>query len=241
VRVLNDMKVSIHVTPAGANAAAADLLAHWLTTPGVRNAMLAAGNTPLELYRRIGDRKLSLSHLNVFALDEYVGVPLEEPRNCANLIRRTAVQPWCIPASQYFTVSSLEADALASVQRHEQRIEQVGGLDVIVLGLGQNGHLGFNEPGSAEGSGARVLDLDPISTEANRKWFNGDYAPIRGGTVGMKTILSARRVLLLAFGTHKRTAVEAMLRGPRTPACPASLLQKHPEVHVFLDQAAAKD
>src|SRR5688572_23165854 len=102
------MNVSVHSAPGEANPAAATLLSAWLTTPGVRNVMLAAGNTPLELYRLIAERHLPLSHLNIFALDEYVGVPVDEPRNCANLIRRTAVEPWRVPPSQYFTVSSVE-------------------------------------------------------------------------------------------------------------------------------------
>jgi len=233
------MKVSIHPDAGSANARAADLFTGWLTLPGVRNVMLAAGNTPLELYRLIGERRLALCHLNIFALDEYVGVPREEPRNCANLIRRIAVEPWGVPAGQYFCVSSLEPEAFASVRAHEQRIVEAGGLDVLILGLGQNGHLGFNEPGSAEDSPARVLDLDPVSIEANRKWFSGDYAPARGVTVGMKTILSARRVLIMAYGAHKTAAVRAMVEGPRTPACPASLLQGHPEVTLFLDENAA--
>ncbi len=233
------MKTLIHPKADSANAVAAVLLGDWLTQPGVHNVMLAAGNTPLELYRRVGERRLPLAHLQVFALDEYVGVPREEPRNCANLIRRTAVEPWGVPPDRYFNVSSLEAEALASVTAHERRIEAEGGLDVIVLGLGQNGHLGFNEPGSAEDSSARVLELETISIEANRKWFGGDYAPAKGVTVGMKTILAARRVLVLAYGAHKTAAVKAMVEGVRSPACPASLLQRHPDVTLFLDPAAA--
>src|SRR5438552_2714135 len=134
------MNLSIHQSSAAANSAAADLLATWLIAPGVRNVMLAAGKTPIELYRLMGERGLPGSHLNVLALDEYVGVPREEPRNCANLIRRAAIEPWRIPSAQYFTVSSVEADALASVRAHEQRIRNMGGIDVIILGLGQNGH-----------------------------------------------------------------------------------------------------
>ena len=234
------MKLSVHPTADAANHAAADVLAGWLTTPGVRNVMLAAGNTPLPLYRLIAERHLSLGHLNVFALDEYVGVPCGEPRNCANLIRRTAVIPWGVPAERYFTISSEEPTALPGVLVHERRIQAADGLDVVILGLGQNGHLGFNEPGSAENSEARVLELDAISVEANRQWFGGDYAPVRGVTVGMKTILAARRVLLLAYGPHKTAAVESMVQGPRTPKCPASLLQGHPAVEVFLDHASAQ-
>ncbi len=233
------MNLSIHPDAERANAAATDCLVAWLTSSSTRNVMVAAGNTPIELYRHIGERGLKLSHLNVFALDEYVGVPLEEPRNCASLMRRCVQQAWGIPPVQFHTVSSLEADALASVQEHERKISAAGGLDVIILGLGQNGHLGFNEPGSAEDSNARVLDLETISIEANRKWFGGDYAPARGVTVGLKTILAARRVLIMAYGPHKVAATHAMVEGPRGPHCPASLLQGHPDTQVFLDEPAA--
>ena len=233
------MQLSIHPDVPSANRAAAALLAGWLSAPGVRNLMLPGGNTPLELYRLIAEMRPSLAHLRVFALDEYVGVPADEPRNCANLIRRTAVEPWGVPPAQYFTIRSLEADALASVRQHEHRIEAWGGLDVLVLGLGQNGHLGFNEPGSPEDCGARVLDLDATSIEANRRWFSGDYSPVRGATTGLKTLLAARQVLILTFGPPKADAVKAMVEGPCGPVCPASFLQGHPCCHLVLDTAAA--
>jgi glucosamine-6-phosphate deaminase len=200
--------------------------------------MVAAGHTPIELYRRIGECGLNLSHLNVFALDEYVGVPLDESRNCANLLRRSVAAAWGIPEAQFHVVSSLENDALTSVRAHEHRIAVAGGLDAIILGLGQNGHLGFNEPGSAADSVGRLLPLETISIEANRKWFGGDYAPAQGATVGLKTILAARHVLIMAFGSPKAAAVQAMVEGPRGTPCPASFLQGHPDVRVFLDQAA---
>jgi glucosamine-6-phosphate deaminase len=233
------MKLHLLATAAQANTAAADCLAEWLASPATRNVMVAAGNTPLELYRRVGERGLKLSHLNVFALDEYVGVPLDEPRNCANLLRRSVGEAWAIPPAQFHRVSSLEKEALSSVREHEQRIVEAGGLDVIVLGLGQNGHLGFNEPGSAEDSNGRLLELEPISVEANRKWFGGKYAPAKGVTVGLKMILAARHVLILAYGSHKTTAVKAMVEGPRGPHCPASFLQGHPDTRVYLDEDSA--
>lgn len=233
------MKLSIHTTPDGANVAATDCLANWLATPAICRVMVAAGNTPLELYRRLGERGLKLSHLSVFALDEYVGVPLDEPRSCANLMRRCVQEAWGIPPARFHAVSSLEAHVLASVQEHEHRIEEAGGLDVIILGLGQNGHLGFNEPGSPEDSAGRLLNLESVSIEANRQWFGGDYAPAQGVTVGLKTILKARHVLIMAYGAHKTAAVQAMMEGPRGSQCPASLLQGHPDVRVFLDEAAA--
>lgn len=225
--------------PPTANAAAAECLATWLLDPATRNVMVAAGNTPLDLYRRIAERRLSLGHLSVFMLDEYVGVPAEEPRNCANLLRHAVSVAWGIQPKRYFEISSVETEAVTSIEAHERRIVAAGGLDVVVLGLGQNGHLGFNEPGSAPDSGGRLVPLEPISVEANRQWFEGRYAPAQGVTTGLATILAARRVLLLAFGTHKTAAVKAMVNGPRTTSCPASWLQDHPDVHVFLDSAAA--
>ena len=233
------MKLSIHSTATAANAAAADCLAEQLMRPTTRTVMLAAGNTPLELYRQIGRRALPLGRLQLFALDEYVGVPLEEPRNCANLLRRQVGEAWGVPAEQFHRVSSLAAEAPGSIQAHEQLIARAGGLDVLILGLGQSGHLGFNEPGSAEDSAGRMLALEPISIEANRQWFGGAYSPAQGVTVGLKTILAARHILMLAFGSHKATAVAGMVQGPRGVACPASLLQGHPGLGVFLDDAAA--
>jgi glucosamine-6-phosphate deaminase len=231
------LKVTIYKSVAEGNGAAAELLAGWLK--GAKNFMPAAGNTPLELYRLVAGMGLEFGHLNVFLLDEYVGVPTSEPRNCANLLRRSVQQSWGIPDGQFHAVSSEESEALASVLEHERKIEAAGGLDVVVLGLGQNGHLGFNEPGSAEDSGARIVPLEPISVEANGKWFEGKYAPDKGVTVGLKTILAARKILIMAFGPHKTAAVRAMVKGPRTERCPASLLQGHQDVRLVVDEEAA--
>lgn len=231
------MNVYTYSTADAANDAAAELLAQWLTAKDVRTVIVAAGNTPLDLYRRIAQRQLSLGHLTVFALDDYVGVPLDDSRNCANLLRCAVAEAWRVGG--FHSVSSVEHEALQSVQEHERRIRKAGGLDIIVLGLGQNGHLGFNEPGSSADSIGRVVELDSISIEANRKWFAGKYAPTRGVTVGLKTILAARRVLLLAYGTHKAAAVKEMVHGPATSDCPASFLQQHGDTHVYLDEAAA--
>ena len=233
------MQIEIRPNPGQATLAAADHLTRLLSSTGTKTLMTAAGNTPLELYAEIARRGLPLEHLDVFVLDEYVGVPVEDARTCAGILRRAVEEAWRIPERRFHTISSLERDALESVLAHEACINTLGGIDVIVLGLGQNGHIGFNEPGSAPDSTARVLPLEPVSVEANRKWFGGEYAPRKGATIGLKTILAARHVLLLAFGEAKRAAVEAMVKGPRSEACPASWLQGHPDAIVFLDEPAA--
>lgn len=233
------MKLSVHASADEAIAGAADRLAGWLTETKTRNVMVAGGNSPLPIYRLVAERHLPLAHLDIFMLDEYVGVPLDEPRNCANLLRRTVADAWGVPRSRFHALSSLEPEALDSVREHEHKIESAGGLDVVVLGLGVNGHLGFNEPGSAEDSTGRLAQLAPLSVEANRLWFGGDYAPAVGVTVGLRTILAARHVLLIACGAHKRAAVRAMVTGPRSAACPASFLQTHADARVFVDAAAS--
>jgi glucosamine-6-phosphate deaminase len=229
--------VSIHRTPEDAGAAAADRLVAWLSD--ARTAMVAGGASPLDLYRRVAERRLELGHLTVFALDEYVGVPPDEPRTCGNLLRAAVAEAWGIPPGRFHAVSPIPSEALAAVRRHEELLEAAGDLDVIVLGLGRNGHLGFNEPGSAAGSAGRLVELDPVSVDANREWFGGSYAPSVGVTVGLATVLSARRALVVAFGAHKAEAVRAMVEGPVGEECPASLLQRHPDAHVYVDDAAA--
>lgn len=232
------MRIDAHADAARATRAAADYLSWCLTQAGARTLMVAGGNSPLALYRDVAARSLPLRHLTVFALDEYVGVPSSDPRTCANLLRREVRDAWKIPAAQYHALDSSEAGADGSLRELERRISGAGGLDAIVLGLGKNGHLGFNEPGSAPDSPGRIAALDPVSTEANRSWFGGDYAPSRGATVGLRTILSARRVILLAFGAGKAGAVARMSAPPPARECPASWLQNHPDARCFVDAAA---
>jgi len=231
------MNVRVHPTPRQATLAAADFLAGALRT--ARTLMVAGGNTPLELYAEIARRHLPLKALHVFVLDEYVGVPPEDPRTCTNLLRQAVAQAWNIPEEQFHGLSSTPAEAKASLDTHERAIKSRGGIDAIVLGLGPNAHLGFNEPGSARDSQDRVLDLEASSVEANRLWFGGEHAPSRGATVGLSTVLAARTAILLAFGRAKAAAVRAMVEGPREASCPAAWLQDHPDASIFLDEDAA--
>ncbi len=235
------MKLTIHPTTDLANEAAAELLATWLVSGAVRTVMPAAGNTPLDLYGRIAARRLRFPPLTVFVLDEYLGVPSSEPRTCTHLLRRRVAEAWGLPTESFYGLPSDDADPASRIREHERRISGAGGLDVLILGLGLNGHLGFNEPGSPESSEGRVVDLTPVSIEANRRWFDGAFVPTQGITVGMRTILGARRILLLAYGAAKAPAVRAMLQGPRSASCPASLLQGHPEVHALVDRESARD
>lgn len=231
----------LHVLPCDADAtlAAAERTAAILGSPETRNVMVAGGNTPLPLYAAIARRRLDLRHLRVFALDEYVGVPREDSRTCGGLLRRSVVEPWGVPAERYHALDTIEAEAEASIRRHELRIRDEGGLDLVVLGLGRNGHVGFNEPGSRADSVGRLVPLEAVSVEANRRWFGGEHAPALGVTTGLALLLEARAVILLAFGREKAEAVRAMACEPQSEACPASFLRRNEAVDVYLDTAAA--
>lgn len=230
------MHVTVHPSPEQASRAAADVLASWLTH--ARTLVVAGGNSPRELYRLLIGRPMS-NQLHVFTLDEYLGVPLDDPRTCANLLRREVAEAWGVPPARFHALSSRLEDAEAGIAEHERQLARCGGLDAIVLGLGRNGHLGFNEPGSSPHSPGRVLELTPTSIAANAEWFGGEYAPSQGVTLGLRTILSARRVLLVAFGAAKADAVYGTVVAAPNENCSGSWLQQHPEVHVFLDTAAA--
>lgn len=234
------MDIQIYPDATSATTAATDWLCQAFQTHRALNIMLAGGNTPLSLYAEVAERELDLQHVHAFALDEYVGVPLEEPRNCANLLKQAVLRPWNIPMSRFHALSSLESEAEAAIKAHEEQIANQGGLDVVVLGLGRNGHIGFNEPGSDPDFPGRLVPLSQTSIDANREWFSDDYAPALGVTTGMRTLLASRSILLLAFGQHKAEAVAAMVNNPPNPQCPASYLQQHPHAVVLLDEAAAR-
>ena len=231
------MHVSVYPSAEQASRAAAEMLIGWLTD--ARTLVVAGGNSPRQLYRLIAERWPAIDHLTVFTLDEYLGVPLEHLGTCANLLRREVTDAWGVPAERFHGLSSRIEEAPAGIAEHERKLAALGGIDAVVLGLGKNGHLGFNEPGSAPDSHGRVVDLTPTSIAANDEWFCGAHAPNKGVTLGLGTLRAARRVLLVAFGPAKADAVHDTVVATPSEAYPGSWLQLHPDVHLFLDAAAA--
>jgi 6-phosphogluconolactonase/glucosamine-6-phosphate isomerase/deaminase/methionine synthase I (cobalamin-dependent) len=231
------MHVTVYPSAGEASRAAAEVLAGWLAD--ARTLVVAGGNSPRELYRLVALRRSTLGRFSVFTLDEYLGVPVEHPGTCANQLRREVADAWGIPAERFHGLSSRREDGLASIAEHERKLAALGGIDAVVLGLGRNGHLGFNEPGSPSDSPGRVVDLTPTSISANAEWFGGAHAPAHGVTLGLGTLLAARRVLLVAFGSAKADAVYNTVAAAPNESCPGSWLQGHPEAHLFLDSAAA--
>ena len=180
---------------------------------------LPAGNTPTGMYEELPAEQLDFSKVKTFNLDEYVGLAAGDPRSFQSYMQRTFFDHVNLPRENTHFPD----------EKYEETIRAAGGIDLLVLGIGLNGHIAFNEPGSALTSRTRVVDLAPETV-----------APVRRGiTMGIGTILEARRILLLASGPSKKEVLRRALEEPVEESLPASALQLHADLTVIVDRAAA--
>ena len=206
---------------------------------------LPTGRTPIVLYDLLAEQhaggELDFSQVESFNLDEFVGIGQDHPGSYRSYMQRYLFDRVNLTMGQGPVLDGLATDADAECARFEERIGAAGGIDLMILGLGANGHIGFNEPAaSLQARTHRVTLLQP-SREANAGFFGGDplQVPAEAMTMGMGTILKSRRILLLVTGQEKAPTVAAMIRGAVTTLLPASFLQLHDEVEVICDAGAA--
>lgn len=207
---------------------------------------LPTGRTPIPMYQALvslvsrGDADFSLA--TTFNLDEFLGLTPDHPSSFRAFMNRHFFDRANLAPSRINFLDGTPADAEAECNRYEDVIEAAGGIDFQLLGLGTNGHIGFNEPGSVLVARTHRVRLTSETRAANAALFNGDEhaVPAEALSMGMATILQARAIVLLATGSAKARCVAGALRGPITPALPASFLQLHPNVDVMLDEAAAE-
>lgn len=204
---------------------------------------LATGSTPLPVYDALRVRLAGadLSRVRGFALDEYVGLDPSHPESYRSVISREVVGPLGLdPALVRVPDGALEGIEHAG-EDYEAEIEAVGGIDLQILGIGTDGHIGFNEPGSSFASTTRVKTLTEQTRRDNARFFASiDDVPMHCITQGLGTILRARHLVLLAFGEGKAEAVAAAVEGPVSASLPGSAIQLHPHVTVVVDEAAAR-
>ncbi|MBE3577223.1 MAG: glucosamine-6-phosphate deaminase [Limnochordales bacterium] len=205
---------------------------------------LATGSTPLGLYeelvRRHREEGLDFSQVTTFNLDEYLGLPPDHPASYHYFMRENLFAHINVRPGAVHIPSGVAADIEQECIRYEEAIRQAGGIDLQILGIGRNGHIGFNEPGTPFDSRTHVVDLAEDTRRANARFFNSiDEVPRRAVTMGIATIMEAREILLLASGPEKAWAVARTLEGEVTPEVPASVLQRHPRVFVVADRGAA--
>ena len=238
------MKVLIFPSTEAAVGHVADTLCDVLIAQPASVLGLATGTTMERVYARLVTcaraRRVDVGSLRSFNLDEYCGLGPDHPASFAQYMATRFVGPLGLAPGQVRLPDGLAADPQAEADRYEADIAAAGGIDLQVLGIGQNGHIGFNEPTSSLGSRTRIKTLTASTRAANRAQFAPhEEMPRQAITMGIATILAARACLVLATGAAKAEAVAAMVEGPVTAMCPASALQMHRRATVVLDPEAA--
>jgi glucosamine-6-phosphate deaminase len=186
-------------------------------------------------------RPLSWRELVSFNLDEYVGLAADHPQSYRFYMRHRVFIPLGMNEDRTHLLSGDAPDGDEACAAYEMAIAKAGGIDLQLLGIGENGHMGFNEPGSSLASRTRFTRLTAQTIEANQRFFApGEFQPHTALTMGIQTILEAKQVVMLALGAKKAQAVAAMVEGPLGEQCPASALQMHPSTTVVLDPEAAQ-
>lgn len=235
------MRVDVLPTTAAVADAAVRLVTYLFAAVDRPVLGLPTGRTPIAMYERLRTAGLDWSRVRTFNLDEFAGLASAHPGSFRRYMDEHLFEAVGLSGERVGFLRGDAADPEAECVRYDRAIEAAGGLDLLICGLGGNGHIGFNEPGPALIGPSHVAVLHDETRAANADRFGGDAAlvPSRALTMGMTAILRAQRILVLATGAAKAEAVHAMLRGPLTTAMPASWLQVHPAVDVLLDPAAA--
>ncbi|WP_108398602.1 glucosamine-6-phosphate deaminase [Devosia submarina] len=207
---------------------------------------LPTGGTPEPIYARLVESYrsglVSWKDITTFNLDEYIGLGADHPGSYATYMRERLFDHVDGPAEHHHIPNGLAGDPAGEAAEYEGKIAAAGGIDLMLLGLGQNGHIGFNEPGSSFQSRTRAVDLTPSTIAANQRFFGaGELPPRKAISMGIGTILEARRIIVVATGEVKAVAVRRMLGEQKTPDLPASALQDGRNVMVVLDALAASE
>ena len=221
-------------------AAAAQFAARVISKP-TSVLGLATGSTPLPTYQKLTELYrtgvVDFSKVTTYNLDEYVGLNHDHEQSYYSFMMKNLFENINVPADNIHVLSGTAADLQAECDAYESSIEQAGGIDLQILGIGRNGHIAFNEPADAFSATTHVVQLTSSTIEANTRFFaNQNDVPRSALTMGIGSIMKSKAILIIATGVDKAEAVKAMINGPVTPSCPASILQLHPDVTIMLDQ-----
>ncbi|MDO5751886.1 glucosamine-6-phosphate deaminase [Arthrobacter sp.] len=238
------MEVIILPSSKEIGALAADSIESLVRAKPTAVIGLATGSSPLPIYdelaRRHEEEGLSFAEVSGFALDEYVGLPVGHFESYREVIRREFTNRVDVAAENVHGPDGTSEDVEGACASYEAAIADAGGIDLQILGVGTNGHIGFNEPGSSLASRTRIKTLAEQTRQDNARFFDSiSQVPHHVVTQGLGTIMDARHLVLVAFGAGKADAVRDFVEGPVSAACPASILQFHQRATVIIDEAAA--
>ncbi len=205
---------------------------------------LPTGHTPIELYHDLvaayQTKKISFRYVSTFNLDEYVGLNQTDPRGYHSYMRKNLFSKVDLKPENEHILDGRASNVKKECARFEAQLRKVGGIDLLILGIGKDGHIGFNEPGSKINSKTRTVKLSESTRRANAKYFgSAAKVPRRALTMGIGTIMQAKKIILLAHGKEKAAIVKQALSGKISAKIPASFLRQHRNLIVILDKAAA--
>ena len=205
---------------------------------------LATGSTPIGTYSQLVDwykkGDLDFSEVTSVNLDEYKGLPGSNEQSYYYFMHQHLFDQVNIQERHTHLPNGMEPDSKKECERYEELIRSLGGVDLQLLGMGHNGHIGFNEPGTSFDSQTHVVDLTDSTIESNSRFFaSRDQVPTKAISMGIASIMAAKTIILFAYGDKKADAIFKMVKGPVTEEVPASVLQHHPDVTLILDEAAA--
>lgn len=238
------MRVIIHPDPQSASIRAANWIAELVRRKPACVLGLATGSTPIATYRELArlhqEEGLDFSRVTTFNLDEYVGLPPTHPQSYRYFMDENLFREIDIPPQNTNVPDGRALDFERHCEAYERQIKAAGNIDLQLLGIGVDGHIAFNEPGSSLGSRTRIKTLAWQTVQDNARFFGSEAdVPRMAITMGVGTILDSRQCLLLALGSSKADAIAATVEGPVTAQVTASALQLHRDVVVILDEGAA--
>ncbi len=238
------MVVHVFKTPEELAQAAAMVFAAQIAKKPDTVLGLATGSTPVGTYRELARLNrlglIDFSEVRTYNLDEYIGLEPTHDQSYRYFMNDNLFNHINIKMENTHVPCGIGADHWADARAYDEAVQAAGGIDLQLLGIGPNGHIGFNEPGEAFELETHCVDLAPTTIEANKRFFDGNEAlvPKQAYTMGIKTIMQARKVLVVANGKAKAQAVKDAVTGPVTPACPGSILQLHPDCILVADEEA---
>lgn len=238
------MKICIYEQAQQASAAGAEIIAKVMKAQKKTILGLATGSTPVLMYKELirmnKSGELDFSGVHTYNLDEYVGLPDTHEQSYRYFMNENLFDHVNIDKANTHVPCGTGADHGADAKHYDEMVEAAGGIDVQVLGIGNNGHIGFNEPAGVFIKGTHVVDLTESTIDANKRFFERrEDVPKQAISMGVGNIMNAKKVILLAFGKGKAEAVRAMINGEIDPKVQASILQLHGDVTVLLDKEAA--
>ena len=237
------MKIYVAEDYQGMSRKAANIVSAQVILNPASVLGLATGSTPIGMYKQLitwyKKNDLDFAQVKSANLDEYVGLPPTHDQSYRYFMQTNLFDHINIDPASTNVPNGLAEDPEAECERYNQIIRSTGGIDIQVLGMGHNGHIGFNEPGEAFELETHVVDLTDRTIDANARFFaSRDEVPRKAITMGIKSIMQARRILVVVSGEDKADIVKTAFTGPVTPKVPASILQMHPDVLLVGDKAA---